>query len=85
MDDLNNKTAALVAEINVDELAVRFLEIMVGAPRPDEVTAAEIIEDMEAAAAANPQLRLPLDHSRKMAVAAIEYVGEAVRDAQRAN
>lgn len=81
--DAKRKTLALVAEIDPYELAVKLMEIGIGAHRTDaeKRTARQIIED---AKNTWPDHCGPFPFDR-MAAAAIEFMGSCIQEAKQPN
>ena len=81
---MTNQTVK-IAEINPDELTVRFMEIGLGLVRPKGKSAATLMSEVRAQVAGDPMKAKITDDFEKMAQAAIRYLAETINDAKSAH
>lgn len=80
MGEAKRKASSFVAEINEDEMAARFAEIAMGLKRPPGMSGSAVMADAErkAAASRDPYAAYAVQCWRRMARAAINYLGECI-------
>lgn len=87
MGEAKRKASSFVAEINEMEMAARFAEIAMGLKRPPGMSGAAVIADAErrAASSGDPDTLYAVQCWRRMAKAAIAYLGECIDNGKTPN